>query len=104
PRRTRRPPRTERRAELSVVTRASFGPRRSEAWVDRLLDADPVRSFAVDLPLGDLLERDRQGLVPQPGLDQGRHELGAALAQLVVIGVDLAGALGRQRHEGVLRV
>src|SRR2546423_1234481 len=70
-----------------------------------LLDADTLGPLEDDLALGDLLQRDRQRLVLQAArLDERRHELPAALAELRVVGVDLAGPLRREDHQGVLRV
>src|SRR5262249_32146838 len=57
-----------------------------------------------DLGLGDFLEGKRQ-VVLRPRLDQRRRELvERALAELVVVVVDLARALGGDDHEGVARV
>src|SRR5437763_16740215 len=57
-----------------------------------------------DLGLGDLLERHRE-VVLRARLDQRRRELvEGALAELVVVVVDLAGALGRDDHERIARV
>src|SRR5688572_25836250 len=53
-------------------------------------------SLVVDLPFGDLLEGDREGLVREPGFHQRRHELAPALAELVVVRVNLPGTLGRE--------
>src|SRR2546423_4833471 len=70
-----------------------------------LLDADTLGPLEDDLALGDLLQRDRQRLVLQAaGLDERRHELAAALAELAVVGVDLARPLRREDDQGVLRV
>src|SRR5262245_1485455 len=99
PSRILRPRRTERWLVTStLLSHPEGGPSR------RLLDAQALGALGADLALGDLLERDRQRLVPEPGLDEGRYELGAALAQLAVVGVDLAGTLGRERHQRVLGV
>jgi len=58
----------------------------------------------LELALGDLLEGHRQEVL-RAGLDQRRREaLEAALAELVVVVVDLAGALGGRDHERVLAV
>src|SRR5882757_8219380 len=57
-----------------------------------------------DLALGDLFEGHRQ-VVLRARLDQRRRELiECALAQLVVVVVDLPGALGRDDHQRVARV
>ena len=58
-----------------------------------LLGFGLLGSLVVDLPFGDLLERDRERLVREAGLDQRRHELAAAFAELVVVGVDLSARL-----------
>ena len=100
PRSTRRPPRAER----SVVTRASFGPDRSGPGSIGYLMPTPSGRSALILPSAISSSAIDRGLFRKPGLDQRRHELGAALAELVVVGVDLASALGRQRHERVLGV
>src|SRR5918999_5300661 len=63
-------------------------------------------ALEADLALGDLLERDRQGL-GRPVRAQGylrRRVLGDALPQLAEIRVDLAAALGGEDDERVLRV
>src|SRR5437764_14460138 len=75
-------------------------PRSTRRPASGLLDASSIRPFCADRALRDLLERDGQRLVPQTsGLDERRHELSAALAELVVIGVDLASALRGDDHE-----
>src|SRR4051812_21089012 len=51
----------------------------------------------------DLPHRDRQRLLLRRGLDQGADVLQQTLAELAVVGVDLAGALGREDHQRVLR-
>src|SRR5436853_7898927 len=80
-------------------------PRRTRRPASGLLDANSVRTFGADVALGDLLEGDRQSLVAETaGLDERRNELAAALAELVVIGVDLASAFRGDDHERVLRV
>jgi len=82
-------------------------PRRTRrpASEDPLLDANPFRSLEGDLPLGDLLQGHRQGLVGEAtGLHQRRNELAAALAQLAVVGVDLPGPLGGQDDQRVLGI
>ena len=62
-------------------------------------------SLVVDLALGDLLERDRQRLVASGRrLDERRDELGASLAELVVVRVDLSRTLRREDHQRVLGV
>src|ERR687891_2420731 len=58
-----------------------------------------------DLILADFLEGDGQGLLPQSrALHERRDELGAALPELAVVGVDLPGPLGGQDHQRVLGV
>src|SRR5437763_1408681 len=70
-----------------------------------LLDADTLGPLEDDLAFGDLLQGDRQRLVLQPArLDERRHELSAALAELAVVGVDLAGPFRGEDDERVLRV
>src|SRR5437588_5284295 len=70
-----------------------------------LLDADTLGPLEDDLALGDLLHRDRQRLVLQSArLDERRHELAAALAELAVVRVDLARPLRRQDHQRVLGI
>src|SRR6266508_6662259 len=69
-----------------------------------LLGVGLLGSLVVDLPFGDLLEGDRERLVGEAGLDERRYEFPAPLTELVVVGVDLSRALGRQDHEGVLRI
>src|SRR3990172_2411439 len=95
PSRIRRPRRT-----LAVM---SLPPGAAGAR-SRLLDSEALGALGVDLALGDLLEGDRERLVAQTRLDERRHELGAALAELVVVGVDLPRALGRECHQRVLGV
>src|SRR5690242_20784505 len=64
------------------------------------LSAIPVR----DLARGDFLERDRQ-VVLGGGVDHRRRELlEGALAEVVVVAVDLTRALGGDDHAGVRRV
>src|SRR3954469_7254560 len=80
-------------------------PRRTRRPASKLLDANSVGTFGTDVALGDLLEGDRERLFAKAaGLDERRHELSAAFAELVVIGVDLARALRGDDHERVLRV
>src|SRR5256714_14358965 len=70
-----------------------------------LLDAGTLGPLEDDLALGDLLQRDRQRLVLQATrLNERRDELAAALAELAVVRVDLAGPLGGEDDERVLRV
>src|SRR3990172_8412122 len=95
PSRIRRPRRT-----LAVI---SLPPGAAGAR-SGLLDPDALGALGVDLALGDLLEGDRERLVAQTRLDERRHELGTALAELVVVGVDLPRALGRECHQRVLGV
>src|ERR1700757_1837513 len=49
----------------------------------------------------DLAQRDGQRLFLQPGLDQRTNVFEDALAELVVVVVDLPRPLGRVDHEGV---
>src|SRR6478672_6037999 len=54
--------------------------------------------------VGDFLEGHGE-VVLRPALDEGRQVVAeGALAELVVVVVDLPGALGRHDHEGVARV
>src|SRR5215510_10701882 len=56
-------------------------------------------ALGLDLALGDLLERDRE-VVLRARLDERRREVvEGAFAQLMVVVVDLAGALGCDDHE-----
>src|SRR3954452_21776236 len=58
----------------------------------------------LELALGDFLEGHRQ-VVLRPRLDQGRREVvESALAELVLVVVDLPRALGGDDHERVARV
>src|SRR4029077_3243066 len=57
----------------------------------------------LDLALGDLLEGHRQ-VVLRAGLDERRQLLECALAELMVVVVDLARTLGRDDHECVAAV
>src|SRR3954468_655127 len=52
----------------------------------------------------DLAQRDRQGLLLDVGVDQWADVLEQALAQLGVVGVNLAGALGAVEDQLVLAV
>ena len=52
----------------------------------------------------DLAQGDRQRLLLRGGLHQRADVLQQALAELAVVGVDLAGALGREDHQRVLRL
>src|SRR5690606_32644495 len=54
--------------------------------------------------LVDLAQRDREGLLLDLGLEERSDVLEQAFAELGVVSVDLAGALGRVEHELVLRV
>src|SRR4029079_11347060 len=65
---------------------------------------DLLGAFVGDLAFGDLLEGDRQRLVAQPRLDERRHEVATAFAELAVVRVDLPRALRGYDHEGVLGV
>src|SRR3990170_4118789 len=69
-----------------------------------LVGDDPFGTLRLDLALGDLLEGDGERLVLQAGLDQRRDELGPALAELVVVRVDLSRAPGGEDHQRVLGV
>src|SRR3954454_1042660 len=84
------PPLTPRRM------RANGSPRRR-----------PAGSLAVvvlDLPRGDFLEGDRQ-VVLRAGLHHRRRKLvERPLTEVVVVGVDLPGALRGHEHGGVVRV
>src|SRR4051794_11129984 len=51
----------------------------------------------------DLAHRDGERLLLRSGLDQGADVLQQTLTELAVVRVDLAGALGREDHQGVLR-
>src|SRR5215208_5461544 len=84
-----------------VTPSSTRRPRRSATSV--ALD-DLLGTLVGDLAFGDLLEGDRQRLVAKPGLDERRHEVAATLAELAVVRVDLAGALGGHDHEGVLGI
>src|SRR3990172_3578423 len=73
-------------AAMPPVTPSSTRrPRRSLTSID--LD-DLLGTLVGDLALGDLLEGDRQRLVPKPGLDQRRHEVAAPFAELAVVRVE----------------
>ena len=54
--------------------------------------------------LVDLAQRDRQRLLLHVGVDERADVLQQALAELGVVGVDLAGALGAVEHQLVLAV
>src|SRR5918996_4946547 len=56
-----------------------------------------------DLALGDLLERHRE-VILRARLDERRRNLECALAELMVVVVDLASPLGGDDHERVARV
>src|SRR5437764_10791836 len=85
-------PRTTRRPSRSPTVRL---------LLDRFLGVLGAR--VGDLVGGDLLEGDRERLAGDRG-HLGGHDGAQAVAQLAEIGVDLASALGRQAHEGELRV
>src|SRR3954471_159291 len=51
----------------------------------------------------DLTHGDAERLLLRGGLDQGTDVLEEALTELAVVGVDLAGALGREDHQRVLQ-
>src|SRR3954447_2591507 len=60
--------------------------------------------LVLDLARGDFLERDRQ-VVLRAALDHRRRKLvERALAQVVVVAVDLTRPLGRDKHGGVVGV
>src|ERR687887_1002107 len=64
----------------------------------------PLPVLVLDLARGHLLERDRE-VVLRSRLDHRRRELvERPLAEVMVVGVDLAGALGGDDHRGVVRV
>src|SRR3954471_21745468 len=64
----------------------------------------PLAVAVLDLAAGDLLEGDRE-VVLGAGVDHRRRELlEGALAEVVVVGVDLSRALGGHDHAGVVRV
>src|SRR3954453_11854980 len=46
----------------------------------------------------DLAERDRERLLLRRGLHEGTNVLEETLTELAVVGVDLAGTLGREDH------
>src|SRR5690606_32191724 len=71
--------------------------------VERVLPLELGGLGRHDLALGDLLEGDRQRLV-RVGHDQRRDVLAEALAELAVVLVDLAGALGGEVDEVELGV
>src|SRR6476620_11479752 len=52
----------------------------------------------------DLAERDRERLLLDVGVDERADVLEQALAELGVVGVDLAGTLGAVEHQLVLAV
>ena len=64
----------------------------------------PAVSTAVQQPLADLAQRDRQRLLLHVGLDQRADVLQQALAELGVVGVDLPRPLGREDDQAVLAV
>src|SRR4051812_13527954 len=60
--------------------------------------------LVLDLAGGDFLERDRE-VVLGAGVDhRGRELVERPLAEVVVVGVDLAGPLGRDENGGVVGV
>ena len=77
--------------------------RRPSAAVGRVVDLVGSMRLELDLAGRDLLERDRQRLA-RHRRDLRRHDLAEALAELVVVVVDLAGPHRRQRHQRELRV
>src|SRR5437870_9684697 len=74
----------------------------------RAMRRPPARDYlsgvVLDLARFDFLERDRE-VVLGAGVDHRRRELvEGALAEVVVVGVDLAGPLGGHDHAGVVGV
>src|SRR5438105_15884315 len=66
--------------------------------------AGPLPVVVLQLALSDLFKCDRQ-VVLRVGLNHRRRELvESALAEVVVVGVDLAGALGGDDHARVVGV
>src|SRR3954451_9452158 len=64
----------------------------------------PLAVVVLDLARGDFLEGDRQ-VVLRGGVDHRRRELvERPLTEVVVVGVDLASALGGDQHRGVIGV
>src|SRR6266567_3325011 len=63
-----------------------------------------LRGLRGEQPLADLPQRDGQRLLLNPGLYQRAEVLQHALAELRVVGVDLAGPLRRHDHQTVLAV
>src|ERR671925_674462 len=71
-------------------------PRRTRA----MAPIELARVLVRDLALGDFLEGHRQ-IVLRAGLHEGRKLVEGAFAELVVVVVDLARALGGHDHERV---
>src|SRR6185312_3280721 len=64
----------------------------------------PLAVVVLDLARGDFLEGDRQ-VVLRGGVDHRRRELvERPLTEVVVVRVDLAGALGGHQHRGVIGI
>src|SRR5690242_17101816 len=79
-------------------------PRRIRAKLRRPWVEPRLAVVVLDLARGDFLERDRQ-VVLRAALDHRRRELvERALAQVVVVAVDLTRPLGRDEHGGVVGV
>src|ERR671931_2444138 len=68
-----------------------------------LLRGCGLETLEGDLAFGDLSQGDGQWLGAE-ALDQRRHELAAALAELAVVRVDLPGPLGGQDDQRVARI
>src|SRR5213593_1078315 len=80
-------------------------PSRTRRPASGLLDPNPFGALGLDLPLGDLLQGDREWLVLEAApLDERGNELAPALAELVVIGVDLSSPPGGQNDQRVFGV
>src|SRR6185312_8027125 len=92
------PPETPRTTFTTVQARPD-GTRGSGEVRGRLVGLLRDQQALVDLAQGH-----RQRLLLHVGLDERADVLQQALAELRVVGVDLAGALGRVDHQGVLRV
>src|SRR5438034_5099290 len=80
-------------------------PSRTRRPASGLLDPNPFGALGLDLPLGDLLQGDRERLVLKAApLDERGNELAPALAELVVIGVDLSSPPGGQDDQRVFGI
>src|SRR5215210_7799875 len=64
----------------------------------------PLPVLVLDLARGDFLERDRQVVLRAGVHHRWRELVERSLAEVVVVGVDLARALCRHEHGGVVRV